>query len=257
MLLTNGSGTASISCSSRLEFFQITRLHISGLEFFKCSFKVELVDQFNLEDSRFFGRRSDSALNPKHKHCKKLFCIQHSRHLHSFSIIILCKNSQHCPNVQSTSTTVGGALIVTSSMVIISNSHFKNNIARVGGTILSQKGSIISISNSTFVNNSAAGCRDEGCQGGGLFIDSGCTVTAHNSSFTNNTAGYGGAIALFQGTFFDSGHNVFSDNRACGSGGAVSAYSRSRITMGTIATIATIEVDMEELCIYIKTAVSL
>ena len=66
-----------------------------------------------------------------------------------------------------------------------------------------------------------------------MFIDSDCTVTAHNSTFVNNTAGFGGgAIALFEGTFLDSAHNVFSGNRAGHLGGAIYAYRRSRIIIG-------------------------
>ena len=233
VLLTNGSATASISCSGRLEFFQITQLHISGLEFFNCSFKIELVDQFSLEDSRFFGRKSNSALNLNRTYTNivRSSFVSNTAGTKLNIILPYVRIYQDCPNLQSTSTTVGGALIVTSSTVIISNSYFENNTARVGGAIFSQKGSIISIRNSTFVNNSAAGCKDEGCQGGALFIDSGCSATVHSSSFINNTAGYGGAIALSQGILYDSADNVFSGNRAAGPGGAISVYSRSRITM--------------------------
>ena len=57
-------------------------------------------------------------------------------------------------------------------------------------------------------------------------------------------AGYGsGAIALLQGTFLDSAHNVFSGNRAGGLGGAISAYSRSAGLQWAIAAIVTMQVD--------------
>ena len=120
------------------------------------------------------------------------------------------------PTIQSTSARVGGALTVTSSTVNISSSRFESNTVTVGGAIFSQLGSSMTISNSTFINNSAMGgraYRDNRCHGGALFIDRGCTVTAHNSTFIDNTAGYGGgAISLFQGTFIDSTHNVYSSS---------------------------------------------
>ena len=129
-----------------------------------------------------------------------------------------------CSNIQSISARVGGALTVTSSNVTISSSHFDSNTAKVGGAIFSQLASNISITDCTFINSGATGCSDDGYLGGALFIYNGCTVTAHNSTA-------GGAIAFFQGTFSDSGYNVFSNNRAHIFGSAISAYDLSIITL--------------------------
>ena len=41
------------------------------------------------------------------------------------------------PNIQSISLQVGGVLLVTSSTVDISSSHFESNAAKVGGAIFS------------------------------------------------------------------------------------------------------------------------
>ena len=243
-LSTNGSGTATIICndSVSLEFKNITKLQISGLEFIRCSGMVELVDQFTLEDSKFRGDHNDSALHLTHtitNIVRSTFASNTAGtyQSHELGVLVYLGDSFNkflypWPNIQSTSARVGGALIVTRSTVAISSSRFENNTAKVGGAIFSQLGSNMTISNCTFINNSATGCDDDRCNGGALFIDSGCTVTAHNSTFTNNIAGYGGgAIALFQGTFLDSTHNVFSSNSAGGLGGAISAYNRSRITI--------------------------
>ena len=242
-----GSGTAAIVCSENisLEFSNITKLQISGLEFIGCSSKVERVDQFTLEDSKLHGGNDNSALYLTHtntnivcsyfvsntagtfqSHVEVLAYIRDNRYDFLYSYY------SYRPTIQSTSARVGGALTVTSSTVNVSSSRFESNTATVGGAIFSQLGSDMTISNSTFINNSATGCSDNRCHGGALFIDSGCTVTAHNSTFIDNTAGYGGgAISLFQGTFIDSIHNVYSSNRADGLGGAISAYYRSRITI--------------------------
>ena len=243
VLLTNSSGTVAIICSGRasLEFFRITQLQISGLEFIRCSSKVELVDQFTLENSRFHDGNDDSALHLTHTNTsivRSSFASNtagtHQSYVGLFGY--LRDNNYELPypqpNIPSNSARVGGALIVTSSNVDIISSCFESNTAKIGGAVFSQFGSNINISNCTFVNNSATGCSDAQCHGGALFIDSGCTVIAHNSTFVNNTARYsGGAVALFQGKFLDSIHNVFSSNRADRYGGAISAYSRSRVTI--------------------------
>ena len=242
-LSTNGSGTAAIICSGRasLEFSNITQLQISGLEFIRCSSKVERVDQFILEDSKFRGRSDNSALHLNHTItnivCSSFVSNTAGTYQGHVEVLAYIRDNRFdfrypWPTIQSNSARVGGALTVTSSTVNVSSSRFESNTAKVGGAIFSQLGSDMTISNSTFINNSATGCSDNRCHGGALFIDSGCTVTAHNSTFIDNTAGYGGgAISLFQGTFIDSTHNVYSSNRADGLGGAISAYYRSRITI--------------------------
>ena len=243
-LSTNGSGTAAIICSENvsLEFSNITQLQISGLEFIRCSSKVERVDQFTLEDSKLHGGNDNSALYLTHTNtnivCSSFVSNTAGTYQSHVEVLEYFKDNRndfyysYRPTIQSTSARVGGALTVTSSTVNISSSRFESNTATVGGAIFSQLGSDMTISNSTFINNSATGCSDDRCHGGALFIDSGCTVTAHNSTFIDNTAGYGGgAISLFQGTFIDSTHNVYSSNRAGRLGGAISAYNRSRITI--------------------------
>ena len=244
-LSTNGSGTAAIICSDRvrpsLKFKNINQLQISGLEFIGCSSKVERVDQFTLEDSRFHGGSDNSALHLTHTNtnivCSYFASNTAGTYQNHVEVLAYVRDNRYdirypYPTIRSTSARVGGALTVTSSTVNISSSRFESNTATVGGAIFSQLRSDMTISNSTFISNSATGCSDDRCHGGALFIDSGCTVTAHNSTFIDNTAGYGGgAISLFQGTFIDSTHNVYSSNRADGLGGAISAYCRSRITI--------------------------
>ena len=226
MLSTDGLGTAAIiRCSSEasLKFFHIYQLQVSGLEFIGCSSKVEHVDQFTLEDSRFHGGNNDSALHLTRTDTsiiRSSFVYSRTGTYQSHVRVLDYARDKYndfpwpnYPIIQSTSVRVGGALIVTNSTVSISNSSFENNTAKLGGAIFSQLESNITISNCKFINNSATGCSDDGCHGGALFVDSGCTVTTHNSAFINNIAEWGGgAAALFQGTFFDSAYNMFSGN---------------------------------------------
>ena len=245
MLLTHDSGTADILCSdgTSLDFSDINHLQICGLEFIRCSVKVDLVKQFIMEDSIFRGGINSSALHINHTNTSIAGSsfVTNTAGTYQSQVGFLALYSSNnistllswpCPNIQSTSTRVGGALIITSSTVNISSTYFDSNTAKIGGAIFSQLESNVNITNCIFINNSAIGCSDDGCLGGALFIDSGCTVTTHNSTFMNNTAGYGGgAIALFQGRFLDSVHNVFSRNKAGTSGGAISAYSHGSITI--------------------------
>ena len=244
-LSTNGSGTAAISCNDggSLEFSNITQLQISGLEFSRCSSIVEFVDQFTLEDSRFYGGNDDSALDLTNTNTlivRSSFVSNTAGTYQSLAgVLEFLRDNRNDyynhfdrPTILSNSARIGGAVIVTSSTVSINGTHFESNTAEVGGAIFSELGSNINIFNCTFVHNSATGCSDDSCHGGALFIDSGCTVTAHNSNFMNNTASFGGgAIALFQGTFSDATLNVFSSNRARSRGGAISVYSGSRVTI--------------------------
>ena len=244
-LSVNGSFTANIVCrgNGSLEFINITQIEIIALNLTGCSSKVSFVDQFTLKDSTFLGSNdsSSSALLLHHVSDTKIIgssftsnTMGHYRnqveYLRSFDSMVWWAN------IRSYNARVGGALIVTSSTVNISRSHFDSNSAQVGGAIVFEESCNVTISNCTFVNNSATGCNcelyscDDRCHGGAMFIGRRCTVTAHNSSFVNNTAGsFGGAVALFQATFFDS-QNMFYRNNAT-AGGVISVYNGCRIIL--------------------------
>ena len=240
ILITNASVTASITCSSGvdLKFTNVTQLNISGLEFIGCSSTIELVDQFTLEDAGFHGGDYSSALQ------LILTNTYIVRTYFTSNTVGTWKNISSVPYIysgdyyyyystfryQSISVRAGGALLVTSSKVEISSSHFESNEAEVGGAIFSQMGSNITITNCTFVNNKA-NCRDQYCSGGALFIGRGCTAVAHNNTFLNNTSEYsGGAVALLRGNFIDY-HNVYSGNRALHLGGGIVASNMSTVEL--------------------------
>ena len=219
-LSTNGSRTF-IYCTDHasLEFSNISRLQIIGLQFYYCKSKVELVNQFNLEDSKF-GKGYDTALNLTHTNSNIVRSSFVSNTANTWTSYLQGLDE----NRFVIGGLVGGALLVTSSTVNISSSYFESNTASRGGAIFSQLESNLTISNCTFINNLAT-------LGGALFIDSGCTITAHNSIFMNNTGLLnGGAITLTNGIFLDSIHNIFNSNRGR-VGGALFAHNRCRITI--------------------------
>ena len=243
ILTTNASVTASITCSSGvdLKFTNVTQLNISGLEFIGCSSTIELVDQFTLEDAGFHGGDYSSALQLIQTNTNIV------RTYFTSNTVGILKNIPSVPYInsgdyyysylgrgqfsyQSINARAGGALLVTSSKVEISSSHFESNEAEVGGAIFSQMGGNITITNCTFFNNKA-NCRDQYCSGGALFIGSGCTAVAHNNTFLNNTSEYsGGAVALLRGNFIDY-HNVYSGNRALHLGGGIAATNMSTVVL--------------------------
>ena len=164
VLSTNGPGTAAITCSDEasLEFFNITQLQISGLEFIRCSSMVEFVDQFTLEDSIFHGGDNDSALHLNHANTSivRSSFVSNTAGTYQSHVRVLAyaRDNRYDfpsdgtrPNIQSTSARVGGAVIVTSSTINISSSHFENNTAKIGGAIFSQKGSNITIRDCTLI----------------------------------------------------------------------------------------------------------
>ena len=143
-LSTNDSANVSIACSGNasLKFSNIRQLQISGLEFIGCSSRVEFLDQFTLEDSSFHGRNSDgSALELTQTNTnivRSSFTSNtvgtYQRHVGFLETI---KINNHQWNIHSYSARVGGALVVTSSNLTISSSHFDSNTAELGGAIFS------------------------------------------------------------------------------------------------------------------------
>ena len=257
MLLTNG--TVAIFCSdgANLNFYNITQLQLGGIEFSECSCNVELVGQFALEDSTFFGASNNSALQLVQTYTTiiRSSFISNTAGTYKSNVGVLAylRNNLYKLNVpygyqpNITHARVGGALIVTNSTVNITTSNFESNSAKVGGAIFVELGSNLGICNCTFVSNSVTDCYsstyysyyyyyylDGSCLGGALFLDNGCSVTVHNSTFKDNSAGYsGGAIALFQDSeaLLGNGQNVFTGNRGGTLGGAISAFNGSRITI--------------------------
>jgi predicted outer membrane repeat protein len=84
----------------------------------------------------------------------------------------------------------GGAVLIQSGTVTVTNSTFSGNSAgQTGGAILNT--GALSVTNSTFVGNSATG---------GGAIASQNSVTLSNSTLSGNSAGTGGALYIVGGT---------------------------------------------------------
>ena len=230
------SESASIFCrgNGRLKFSNISQLRMRSLKFIGCSITIQLVDQFNLEDSTFDGGNANSsALQLYETNIEILQSTFTSYAVGTYRALVRFLEEVDHPyslvHVESHDARMGGALVVTNSNLTISNSIFSSNSAQLGGAIFVELGSTITIDSCTFVDNIATNCTDNRCNGGALFIDNGCTVIAQNSTFKNNTSDFsGGAIALFKGKLEDT-QNEFNFNRAKNFGGSIFAHFSSRI----------------------------
>ena len=109
----------------------------------------------------------------------------------------------------SCTATVGGALIISRSSVVVDNCHFEGNRANLGGALFSELESNVTITNSNFTENHAADCGAQLCFGGALFADENVSVSVLNSNFQNNTSnGDTGVAALLNATLFISQSNT-------------------------------------------------
>ena len=141
---------------------------------------------------------------------------------------------------------VGGALSISSSDVLVTDTHFHHNTAELGGVLLAYKSnititqcicsynkglyggvmftieSLVAIDNSTFSNKAAGediselGYSTAGVyyEGGDMFTYGG-TFTIMRSTFTNNTAAWrGGVIAANNNGTFTVTSSTFTNNTA-------------------------------------------
>ena len=228
--------SASIICGDNggLKFSNISQLRMRNLKFIGCSIRVELVAQFNLEYSSFYGETANSSALQINKTNVEIFgsifmSYTVGTYRNSVRFLDEVDHPYSLVHVESHDATIGGALVVTNSSLTICNSNFSGNSAQLGGAIFVEFGSTVTIDNCTFFDNSATNCTDDQCNGGALFVDDGCTVTAQNSTFENNTSDFsGGAIAQFRGTLEDT-QNEFNFNRARNFGGSIFAHFSSNI----------------------------
>ena len=127
--------------------------------------------------------------------------------------------------------TVGGAMVVTESIIDISDSIFVGNSAESGGAIYAEHGSTVSLFNSTFIENLVICFTPNievgsSCHGGSLYFEE-CTVNIYFSTFQSNVArayiddyAYGGALGFTYSTVIIH-QSIFVDNIASTDGGAI------------------------------------
>ena len=115
---------------------------------------------------------------------------------------------------------VGGAIIVSQSSGVFSNTLFEGNHAEFGGAVFGELDSQISVIKSNLTGNKVK------TGGGALYAVSGCHVTITDCNYQNNTAtvqysSFGGALGFCHSTVLIK-HSNFSHNMANNFGGVIS-----------------------------------
>ena len=244
---------SSITCSglAKFTFAGIGHVHIDGLTFIGCGDNsVTMVDQLIIEHAIFLGRNnSRSSILISGTNAAIIESVFLSNTIGSCRTNV--KLFRYLEVVSSTdflasscTATVGGALIISNSSLIIDNCHFEGNSANLGGAIFSELESNLTITDSDFIENRAADCDAQLCFGGVLFADETVSVSVFNSYFQNNTSnGDAGVAALLNATLFIS-QSYIENNSADKYGGALAAFLNSSLTVeSTVIYSCTAQLD--------------
>ena len=224
--------TVEIECASQSARFAVsdtTRVSIKGIVFYGCGNNtITTVEELTVEDAVFQGVKEEgrgTALVLTRVNfaniVTSLFCFN-----------TLGDRSERHDATESQSgdlESVGRALLMTSSNVLIIKTDFYLNTADQGGVLLARKTNI-TITQCTFSHNKA--------YFGGVMYTDRSTVIVNNSTFTNNAAEKvncqlfiiildyckGGVMDTFGGSFTIT-RSTFTNNTAYHSGGVVAIWN--------------------------------
>ena len=222
-------GNVNIVCKAlvKIEFVNIANIHIHNVNFFGClSTRVQSVLQLTILECSFNSGSTVELKNTSGNITRTSFV--------SNRIGIYKKSVQ---SLSQDSGMVGGALVVTTSDVLISSSTFRENSAEVGGAIYCEKFSNVTIITSVFIGNNVSCIGSvRGCTGGVLCAESGTNLTIVNSDFHSNTAvgrySRGGVIVAFESTVAIR-CSKFTANRAEDSGGIIFSEQSTLISIAS------------------------
>ena len=177
ILMNSDNSAAQIVCSnlSHFIFNHSQYIHITNLEFIGCGGnRVESVSNLVVQDTIFKGQKDSAngtALELIETIAKIINCTFLSNRKGQLRYFIY------------RNVLVGGAIIATHSNIDISQSHFVNNTADIGGAIVAEQNSTITVNDSVFVHNTAI-------LNGGVLCSNFSTIVIDESDFNNNTADY-------------------------------------------------------------------
>ena len=223
MISENKSAQLVCRNYSHIHFYYSQYISISNLEFIGCGGnKVEHVKEFVVKHTKFKGQNNSGTALEIIKTTAQIVnsTFELNRKGNREPFIAMGKRFSIYTN-----GFVGGAIIATGCMIIISQSTFENNGAQSGGAIFAQQLSTIIIHNSIFTTNSAF------C--GGVLFSLGSIIIIKASEFGNNTAKDDGGVLYSFGSIFMIKVSNFDNNMSTEGGGGV-LYS-----VGGPATFAT------------------
>lgn len=111
----------------------------------------------------------------------------------------------------------GGAIyLMGPSDVVLLKNTFSDNSASRGGAIYQDEGDLVQFVENYFESNESSGGI-----GGALYVETAGTDTLLRNVFVDNLAGEAGAFYLYQTGYFEIHNNLFAQNSATGSSGAI------------------------------------
>ena len=200
-----------------------------GVRFERCnSNKFEFIHQLDIEYSIFIDSKSPlTTVNSNMSMIRVYFLSNSGSHKQKFALKQFKEHSdQFLRNVS-----VGGALTIICSTVLITNCDFEANTANFGGAIFSKQNSSIIITNSNFSHNQAKGCSSGYCAGGAFLVQERGIMTITQSTFLNNTSDFDGGLAVIVNATLWISHCRSYRNTANEYGGAIGAFKHSQISL--------------------------
>ena len=249
-MVTNETFMVSIHCkpSARIEIFDVSTALISGLKFIGCEdSSISSVNTLTIWNSTFEKvDQGSTALLLNQLEVVTLqnvyFLFNTPGHMRSIMDSINLEPGQLVTFDPLHSVIRGGAIHVSSSLVIVEDSWFEGNGAEHGGAIFAEFNSNITIRNCTFYRNWAVSISSHGqteTSGGGAISSNQSRIDISNSIFQENTlftypGGYfgcnGGALFALKSKIYISGSD-FTNNSLMsyrhGKGGAIYASQSS------------------------------
>ena len=211
--------TVIICNTTGLRFHHAYRVLISGITFQGCGENmVNQVAHFIIENSTFQGTASSRTALVLNKTGRASIhrSLFHNCTLGSANFVDLPTN--YPPNMGHVD--VGGALVVISSGLELSNCVFEGNSADLGSAVFAERNSTINILDSTFLFNHG---RLSG-PGHVLFATGNCSISINNSTLSNNSGNFG--VFGIVNSRIQLHSSTFSFNGAmCEAGGVITAHS--------------------------------
>lgn len=211
---------ARIHCEQlgSFQFYNVSWIHVSGIEFLGCTAMVSFVDYLIVENTIFTGQKENGTALELYECTTDVtdsYFAFNTAGSHPY-------DNQHFLKF----VRVGGAIMSTHSNLTITGTTFECNSASIGGAFYGEWSSNIVIANCTFVKNAATLITNsiQGYGGGAVYL-SNSTMTVSSSIFVNNSAMGDGGVFEFHESTVTINQGKFMINRANGRGGVFTAYT--------------------------------
>ena len=226
--------------SSELLFETVNNINITSLNLLECfNSKVVNVKRFGLSNARFYGSffvTSGTGLEIIESNAYLTNCLfTHYYYGIHRSVLTFSYTFPDFVTSNIAWKWIGGALIVGSSNVTITQSNFTENRAQLGGAIYAENSSNVSIFNTTFhfnTANSSFFAYEDVAAGGALYAAHNTSVTICSSYFNKNNVFFGqsigGALAIYRSAVIIE-ESMFTSHIVAQLGGVAFIYDSTTV----------------------------